>query len=847
MKRKVIASLVAAAFGLTAGPAALAECPADGATPFTAAPVSPLNGFAEYVQDSNGLRLELCRQGDGATGLCFFDPVVAGNLFSQQIGFGAEAFWWLAEGSIQPANQSTVSALVVMAAEAAFAAENPVDGQQFPFTRLRIRLDVPVPGTYVVTHPYGQSTYVVTTVGAGDEIRESFDVQFFPNQQNQGRVGPWLVNSEGPFADPNVPGSPAVFVGDGAPRVATGSPCGTNYLKVEAFDTATGTPLTIDPNDGDGDGSATSLTQDLFTIFGRMWDGKYDTPVVANRTTYDRPAANGQVDAFATSVATHAAAAERVTVSGGANLPAGELQLAGPDAAGRYSRSEVLPNAGTLPAHVAVTGSRTDAATDPTTLLRTLTDVVRITKAEFNVDSGLLTVMATSSDSAANPVLTVAEFGAAVGPTGVGILTQVPPATVTVVSAKGGSDTEPVTVFTAAAGPNVPPFAIGDSASTAEDADVIVNVLSNDGDADGDAVLVAAVANVQNGTVVNNGVNVTFTPTRDFNGDASFEYQVSDGRGGLSGFALVTITVVPVNDTPVAVADSASTDEDIALVLAATDLLANDTDVDNVPPTPANAGLTVTAVGGAVNGLVSLAGGTVTFTPATNFSGPASFQYTVSDGTDSATGTVNVTVRAQNDPPVARDDAAATAFQTPVTINVLANDSDPEGSALTVATFTQGASGGVARSGNSLVYTPNTGFSGTDSFTYTVSDGTATSNAATVTVTVAAPAAQVDLDINRLTVTGTVRLARNQQVGITMRVQNGGTVNGARTATVTGTMNGVEVYRQSVQVSDPVGGGSTNFAFPSYLPTQAGVINWRAEIFDDNPDPDVATATTNVQ
>ncbi|HEX9180214.1 MAG TPA: Ig-like domain-containing protein, partial [Burkholderiales bacterium] len=206
------------------------------------------------------------------------------------------------------------------------------------------------------------------------------------------------------------------------------------------------------------------------------------------------------------------------------------------------------------------------------------------------------------------------------------------------------------------------------------------------------------------------------------------------------------------------------------------------------------------------------------------------------------------TVTALNDPPVARDDAAATANATAVTINVLANDADPEGTALSVETFSQGANGAVTRSGNNLVYTPTGTFSGTDSFTYTAQDaGGATSNAATVSVSVAAPSVSVDLDISRMTVSSRVRLSRNQSVGITVQVNNGGRQNSSRTATVTGSMNGVEVYRQSLQVSDPVGGKTTNFTFPNFQPTITGTINWRCEIIDDDPDVDVATAVTDVQ
>jgi len=135
---------------------------------------------------------------------------------------------------------------------------------------------------------------------------------------------------------------------------------------------------------------------------------------------------------------------------------------------------------------------------------------------------------------------------------------------------------------------------------------------------------------------------ITFTPTTNFNGAASFTYTISDGNGG-SATGTVNITVDPVNDDPVAVNDSYTINEDTPLVILASALTANDTDVEG------NA-LTVTSVQGAVNGTVSLVAGTITFTPTTNFNGAASFTYTISDGNGgSATGTVNITVDPVND------------------------------------------------------------------------------------------------------------------------------------------------------------------------------------------------------
>lgn len=109
------------------------------------------------------------------------------------------------------------------------------------------------------------------------------------------------------------------------------------------------------------------------------------------------------------------------------------------------------------------------------------------------------------------------------------------------------------------------------------------------------------------------------------------------------------------------------------------------------------------------------------------------------------------------------------------------------------------------------------------------------------------PRGLLDLDIAQFRATGRVRSARPKPVGISLTVRNAGTVEGGALATVVGQQNGAEVYRESVEVSDGVGNGRTRFSFPAYLPEAAGDIVWTATIDDDDPDDDVATASTIVQ
>jgi hypothetical protein len=157
-------------------------------------------------------------------------------------------------------------------------------------------------------------------------------------------------------------------------------------------------------------------------------------------------------------------------------------------------------------------------------------------------------------------------------------------------------------------------------------------------------------------------------------------------------------------------------------------VLANDTDADGNP-------LTLTSVTQGTHGTVTISGTSVIYTPAAGFVGTDSFTYTVSDGQGgSAIGTVTVNVLAGDQPPVASSDTVSIPAGTSITIAVLTNDTDPYGYALSITAVTQGAHGTVTFQSTSVTYTPAAGFVGTDSFTYTVTDGY--DNYATATVTV---------------------------------------------------------------------------------------------------------------
>ncbi|MEM1429324.1 MAG: Ig-like domain-containing protein [Pseudomonadota bacterium] len=241
----------------------------------------------------------------------------------------------------------------------------------------------------------------------------------------------------------------------------------------------------------------------------------------------------------------------------------------------------------------------------------------------------------------------------------------------------------------------------------------------------------------------------SYVPDADFFGEDSFSFRVVDEGGAQSQIAVATITVTPANDAPEPADDRASTTEDTPIGITAATLLANDTDRD--------AGDTLSLVGvdgTETRGTVRFDGTTVTYDPNGAFEAlPAgasvtdSFAYTVTDGTESRTAAVTLTVFGVNDAPVPVADTASTTEDTPVEIPaaaLLANDTDIDTGDVLTLTGIEGAGtrGAVTFDGTTVTYDPNGAFdalpdgaSATDTFTYAVTDGAVTRIGA-VTVTV---------------------------------------------------------------------------------------------------------------
>ena len=227
---------------------------------------------------------------------------------------------------------------------------------------------------------------------------------------------------------------------------------------------------------------------------------------------------------------------------------------------------------------------------------------------------------------------------------------------------------------------------------------------------------------------------ITWTPGNAQVGSNSVEFRVTD-PGGLHVTQSFTVDVVNVNDPPIAANDAYSMIADGTLVVAAPGLLGNDSDPDGDS-------LTAQQASGPANGSLGLAPqGGFSYTPTVGFSGTDTFGYRANDGVlSSAPATVTITVN-PNQKPVASNDVASTPKNTIKVINVLANDSDPDGSldpaTIIVAVKPNKGGSAIPNANGTVTYKPKQNFKGTEKFGYTVKDDRgALSNTATVTVTV---------------------------------------------------------------------------------------------------------------
>jgi large repetitive protein len=296
----------------------------------------------------------------------------------------------------------------------------------------------------------------------------------------------------------------------------------------------------------------------------------------------------------------------------------------------------------------------------------------------------------------------------------------------------GIADSNIATVTITITAVNDAPVANNNSYTKNEDVTLTVaapGVLGNDTDADGNPLTAILVSGPSHGTLtLNANGSFTFVPQANYNGPDSFTYKANDGTAD-SNVATVTITINPVNDAPVAVADSYSTSEDTPLSVAAPGVLANDTDIDSVT-------LKAIKTSSPGHGTVTLnADGSFLYTPNANFHGVDSFTYRANDGTSSSTiVTVTITVGAVNDAPVANNQSRT--LNEDGTRAITLTGSDVDGNPLTFSIVTPPSHGTLTGIAPSVTYVPAANYNGPDSFTFKVNDGSLDSNIATVSLTV---------------------------------------------------------------------------------------------------------------
>ncbi|MEM7128643.1 MAG: Ig-like domain-containing protein [Chloroflexota bacterium] len=285
---------------------------------------------------------------------------------------------------------------------------------------------------------------------------------------------------------------------------------------------------------------------------------------------------------------------------------------------------------------------------------------------------------------------------------------------------------------------NDAPVTVDDAYETDEDAELTIDtpgILDNDSDADNNPLKAIQLASPSNGTLtLNQNGSFVYTPNLNFSGTDTFTYKANDETED-SDASTVSITVNPINDPPIAIVDSYSVNEDNALTVElANAVLDNDSD-------PEGDALTAILVSTVSYGGLSLnEDGTFSYTPNPDYSGDDSFTYIVTDGNEESDETqVNITINPQNDGPVATDDTATTYINTSIDIPLLENDADVDLDDISLAgadasTLNNGSI--VVNADESVAYTPANGFTGLDTFSYTINDGNGESDIGTVTVSV---------------------------------------------------------------------------------------------------------------
>lgn len=658
-------------------------------------PVNSANGFPFWYQDLDGTTLDLCLpNASDAGGLqqnaCLLTGIGVEPPYTFPSVYPDEIFYMRTVSS--PLTVGSARGILVLALEAAFGTGAPAIGQQTVFTRIRVTTGVPEDGDYTVIHPYGTEFFPdISSQGANRDIVFTEDVGIAP-----GLFSDALTSRVGPFLKPVVAdasGNPArdaagnvilkapvtlngaQFLSDGAaPELITGSPFNTNYFMI-CGKRADGSVIKLGDALADGSGydalNGNCARIDTFAVTGRLHDNVVNpigTPINISSATFSRDPVNGtHLDAYVTARKPLATSPTPVVTIAGINLP--PVKMIGPNAQKQYYVQGITVPHGDRPGQLTAINS---ADNPPSSITGNAVDDVIINSANYvshpTTGVGTLTVVATSSDkgfgTTSAPTLAIAGYATAThtltgGTTDPALTTLVatllptdmPPDTITVVSADGGQETIQVVKERIAdySGAGVP-FVQNDTATVVASAPAItIPVIDNDV-----ANVAAPITSINilapapsSGTAVVSGNNIVYTPSAvvtDATHPAPEIRYTANSVAGKSNVATVTVTVTaPVGGAaPIATADGPINVR--GATTTAIDVLANDSGNGGTLD-PAS----VQIVAGSVTGgtaTVDTATGRVTFVAGTATLATAGFNYTVANttGTPSASARVSVPV-----------------------------------------------------------------------------------------------------------------------------------------------------------------------------------------------------------
>jgi hypothetical protein len=602
-------------------------------------PQDPTLVYPQWYRDLDGTAVGLCRSQapspNAAAGLgpmCFPLPTDPAGFPGN---FGPEAFYsnlnvLIGKGAAA-GGSSTFALHYIAGLEASYLPLGvPVHGTETVFARIRVVMNVQVAGTYTVTHPFGIEVFPDVQPTGARAVFFTSDIPLAAPMNFdgaiEGRVGPFIqwdvlnagesltVGNEQFLGDPNYP------------HTYTGSPFGTNFVRVDG------------PPGSNLDGAGNDFViEPLGNVLGQRWTAPIPTAFTIQKAVYARDPTSNSVDLWATSVT-----GQRLVVTG-TGLPS--LQLAEFPGGSYYAHIE-YPSSSIPPATVTVTNLTSNPVNAITIGLVDQLDAL----ASYDPATHLLSLTASSSDLSSPTLAVLGGFGglmalgstagrysySAVLPAGVE-----PPRTVRVESNAGGTSQAQVVIATGAPmNPAGPPRAVDDAVLVSGAGSTVLDLAGNDTYAG--AVTVLVLSQPASGRVVAaaSGGTVTFTASPGATGADGFTYALQDVIG-ISNVATVSFAVPFVAPPPTANPDNFAMQQGTsrAVAVLVNDVAGNGTTID-----PASILIATAPAHGVA---IPNADGTITYAPAAGFTSALdAFTYTVANtaGTRSAPATVTVDV-----------------------------------------------------------------------------------------------------------------------------------------------------------------------------------------------------------